>query len=111
MLKSILRVFDIWDGTTDPLPDRVNHNKYQLTTCLGIFRLTQIEDHLIAVSAYVRRSSTLTPNVNIYQKRFVAWAPPSLVVPILDIGGSLKVKSNINSSRRPAARSSAIVPR
>jgi hypothetical protein len=90
MLESILRIFHIWDGTTDPLPDRVSHNEYQLTTCLGIFWQTHIEDDLIAVSAYVRRSSTLTRNVNIHQKRFVAWAPPSLVVPILDIGGSLK---------------------
>ena len=90
MLKSILRVLHTWDGTTDPLPDRVSHNEYQLTTRLGIFWLTHIEDYLIALSAYVRRGSTLTPNVNIHQKRFVAWAPPSLVVPILDIGGSLK---------------------
>jgi len=89
MLKSILPVLHTWDGTTDPLPDRVSHNEYQLTTRLGIFWLPHIEDYLIAVSAY-RRGSTLTPNVNIHQKRFVAWAPPSLVVPILDIGGSLK---------------------
>jgi hypothetical protein len=76
MLKSILRVFHTWDGTTDPLPDRVNHNEYQLTTRLGIFWPTYIEDDLIAVSTYVRCGSTLTPNRNIYQKRFVVWLRP-----------------------------------
>jgi hypothetical protein len=65
--KSILRVFHTWDGTTDPQPDRVSHNEYQLTTHFGIFWLTHIEDYLIGVSAYVRRSSTLTRNVNIHQ--------------------------------------------
>ena len=49
MLKSILRVFHTWDGTTDPLPDRASHNEYQLTTRLGIFWLTPIEDYLIGV--------------------------------------------------------------
>jgi hypothetical protein len=73
MSKSILRMFHTWDGTTDPLSDRVSHNECQLTTRLGIFWLTHIEDDLIGVSANVRRSSTLTPNVNLYQKRFVAW--------------------------------------
>jgi hypothetical protein len=87
MLKSILRVFHTWDGTTDPLPDRVNHNEYQSTTPLGIFWPTYIEDDLIAVSAYVRRSSTLTPNVNIYQTRFGAWLRPIQQSPSLISGG------------------------
>ena len=90
MLKSILRVFHTWDGTTVPLPDCVSHNEYQLTTRLGIFWLTHIEDYLIGVSAYVRRSSTLTPNVNIYQKRFVAWLRPVQWFPSLISRGSLK---------------------
>jgi hypothetical protein len=90
MLKSILRVFHTWDGTTDPLPDRVRHNEYQLTTRLGVFWLTHIEDYLIGISAYVRRSSTLTPNVKTYQKRFVAWLRPLQRSPSLISGGSLK---------------------
>jgi hypothetical protein len=90
MLKSILRVFPTWDGTTDPLPDRASHNEYQSTTRLGIFWLTHIEDYLIGVSAYVRRNSTLTPNVNRYQKRFVAWLRPVQWLPSLISRGSLK---------------------
>jgi len=76
MLKSILRVFHTWDGTTDPLLDRVKHNEYQLTIRLRIFWPAYIEDDLIAVSACVRRGTTRTPNVNIYQTRFVAWLRP-----------------------------------
>jgi hypothetical protein len=110
MLKSILRVFHTWDGTTDPLPDRASHNEYQLTTRLGIFWLTRIEDYLIGVSAYVRRSSILTPNVNIYQKALRRLAPPSSVVPFLDSAWVSKVKSNVNFSCGAAARNSAIVP-
>jgi hypothetical protein len=90
MLKSILRILHTWDGTTDPLPDRVSHNEYQLTTRLGIFWLTHIEDYLIGVSANVWRSSTLTPNVNLYQKRFVAWFRPVPRSPSLISGESLK---------------------
>ena len=91
MLKSILRVFPTWDGTTDLLPDRVSQNEYQLTTTrLRSFWLTHIEDYLIGVSAYLRRSSILTPNVNIYQKRFVAWLRPVQWFPSLISRGSLK---------------------
>ena len=76
MLKSILRVFHTWDGTTDPLPDRASHNEYQLTTRLGIFWLTHIEDYLIGVGAYVRHSTTLTLNVKHIPKALVAWLRP-----------------------------------
>ena len=85
MLKSILRVFHTWDGTTDPLSDRASHNEYQLTTRLGIFWLTPIEDYLIGVGAYVRHSTTLTLNVNIYQKRS-SLGSAQFSGPFLDIG-------------------------
>jgi hypothetical protein len=79
MLKSILRVFHTWDGTTDPLPERVSpgtkKRKKKTVGPTGVAEIDRlatlspcpIQYYLIGVSAYVRRSSTLTLNVNIYQ--------------------------------------------
>jgi hypothetical protein len=89
MLKSILRVFHAWDGTSDPLPDRVSHKECQLTTRLGIFWLTHIEDDLVGVNANVRRSSSL-PECKHIPKALRRLAPFRSAVSFLDTGESLK---------------------
>jgi hypothetical protein len=123
MLKSILRVFHTWDGTTDPLPERVSpgtkKRKKKTVSPTGVAEIDRlatlspcpIQDYLIGVSAYVRRSSTLTLNVSI-PKALRCLAPPSSAVPFFDTGWVPKVKSNITFSRGAAAPGySAIVSR
>jgi hypothetical protein len=89
MLKSILRVFHTWDGTTDPLPERVSpgtkkRKKKTVALTLPDSILSYRRKRLCSAQQYPYSECKHIP------KRFVAWLRPVQRSPSLIPGGSLK---------------------